>query len=412
MADYQQRKYYVDWWNIRKSTVYAIVFIVVAGSCISLGVWYASRNNWFLSTEASDYPKDAARIILFEGEVRVTRAATRETILVTRETYVVAGDTIQTMADSRATVQMIDKSTFVVGPNSAVVVKDSTSLLGSKDVRVSLDDGQLNVRTDEGQDARNIVEVADSENRLLSNTDASFNADAATNGGEIRITRGGVETTIGGEKTLIGENEFASVDGGKLSARERLLAAPRPQVPGNSGQIQDTSGRGVSVSFNWQDAEGNPAANYHLQISRSPTFASDAILVDRNNLQSREFRLTGLSPGTYYWRLRATARSGQTTNWNDAWKFNVVRSGSSGSYDASGWRIERVGGNVYLISGRTGPGLVIRSQGREVYSGPDGSFRLQITTPSGETAVEIGDDQGNRTGFVISLGNGSVLRRY
>jgi hypothetical protein len=56
--------------------------------------------------------------------------------------------------------------------------------------------------------------------------------------------------------------------------------------------------------------------------------------------------------------------------------------------------------------------MVVRSQGRETLSGPDGAFRLQISSPSIETAVEIGDDRGNRTGFIISLRNGSVLRRY
>jgi hypothetical protein len=37
---------------------------------------------------------------------------------------------------------------------------------------------------------------------------------------------------------------------------------------------------------------------------------------------------------------------------------------------------------------------------------------MQISSPSVETAVEIGDDRGNRSGFIISLRNGAVLRRY
>ncbi|MEO6656340.1 MAG: FecR domain-containing protein [Pyrinomonadaceae bacterium] len=386
---------------------------MISGAAIG-GYSWASRNNWFVPDQMMDAPKDAARIVSFEGEVRITRVATRETILVTKETYVAAGDTIQTQSDGRAIVQMIDGSRYSVRPNSTVVVKTSTSLLGGKNVRVSLDDGQLNVRTteDQTQDARNVVEVGDSENQLLPKTDASFNADSGTKGGEIRVSRGGVETTIGGEKSTIGENEFASVNGGRVTTREKLLDAPRSLLPGNSAKIVDTGRGGASVVFRWQDAEGNPAANYYLQISRSPTFASDAILVDRNGMTSREFRLVGISPGTYYWRVRATARSGQTTNWNDAWKFNVVRGGDNVSIDASGWQVEQVGGNIYLITGRTGPGMIVRGKGRETYSGPDGTFRLQILSPSLETAVEIGDDRGNRTGFIISLRNGSVLRRY
>ncbi len=412
MDDKKYSKFYVDWWNIRKSTIYVMVAVVVLGVALVFGFNWASRNNWFLADENVDFPKDAARILSFEGQVRIIRAATRDTILVTKATYVAAGDTVQTQDDGRALIQMIDGSRYQMRPNTTIVIKDSTTFLGSKDVRVTVDDGQLNVRTDDQPgDTNNIVEVADSENRLLSNTDASFDADSATNGGEIRISRGGVETTIGGEKTLIGEGEFASVDGGKLSAREKLMVPPRPQSPGNSAQIVD-SGGGVGVGFSWQDAEGNPAANYHLQISRSPTFASDALMVDRSGVTAREYRLAGLSPGTYYWRVKAMGRSGQTTNWNDAWKFMVVRGGESVAIDASEWKVERVGGNVYLLSGLTRPGVTVRSQGRETNSGADGAFRLQISSASLETAVEIGDDRGNRTGFIISLRNGNVLRRY
>lgn len=410
MQENKYRKFYVDWWNIRRSTIYLLIAIILLGAGILWGLSYASRNNWFLPDEQANVPKDAARIVSFEGDVRITRAATRETIVVKQETFVAEGDTIQTQSDGRCIVQMIDGSTYSVRPNSTVVVKTSTSLFGGKNVRVTLDDGQLNVRTDDQPpDVNNIVEVADSENKLLPKTDASFNADET--GGEIRISRGGVETTIGGEKTTISENEFASVSGGKLSARERLMAPPRPTQPGNSAQIVDQGG-GVSVAFNWQDAEGNPGANYYLQVSRSPTFASDAIMVDRSGMTAREFRLAGLTPGNYYWRVKATGRSGQTTNWNDAWKFMVVRAGERIAIDASDWRVERVGGNVYLLSGRTQPGMAVRAAGRDTFAGADGTFRLQISSPSVETAVEIGDDRGNRGGFIISLRNGAVLRRY
>ncbi len=410
MQDRRYSKFYVDWWNIRKSSVYALIAVIILGAVLLWGFRYASQNNWFIPDEKGEMPKDAARIISFEGDVRITRAATRETVVVTREMWASPGDIIQTLSDGRAIIQMIDGSRYQLRPNGAITIKDNRSFLGGRDVRVLLDDGQLNVRTDEQQqDTNNVVEVADSENKLMSNTDATF--DAQNGGGEIRISRGGVETTIGGEKTTISEGEFATVDGGKLSAREKLMRPPVPVSPDNSAHLIDLGG-GVSVVFVWQDQEGNPAASYHLQVSRSPTFASDAIMVDRSGVASRDFRLAALSPGTYYWRLKATGRTGQTTNWNDPWKFLVARSGDSVALDASEWNAERVGGNVYLLSGRTRPGVTVKAQGRETNSGPDGAFKMQISSSSVETAVEISDDRGNRSGYIISLRNGSVLRRY
>lgn len=410
MDEQQYKKFYVDWWNVRNSTIYGIVAVVLFAGLIGGGIWYGSKNNWFQAAVDGEIPKDAAKIVSFEGEVRITRAATRETILVTRETYVAAGDTVQTQADGRAVIQMIDGSVYSVRPNSTVVVRDTTSLFGGKNVRVRVDGGQLNVRTDEqSADVKNIVELGDSENQLGPKTDASFNADGTT-GGEIRVSRGGIETTIAGETTSLTENTYATVNGGRLTAREKLMLPPRPVSPANSEQLVDGGG-GVSVAFRWQDPEENPAASFYLQLSKAPGFLSDSILVDRNGLASRDFRLTGLAPGTYYWRLKATGRSGQVTNWSDAWKFIVVRGVASTDIDASEWKVESLGGTVYVVSGRTQPGRVIRATGRDTFAAADGTFKLQVSSQSTEIAVEVGDGRGNRAVFIVSLRSGTLLRR-
>src|SRR6185369_17455647 len=183
----QYRKFYVEWWNIRTRTIYGLVTLGVLVLILGGTIWFASRHNWFATIDNSAIPKDSARILSFEGDVRITRASTRETIIVSKETFVAAGDTIQTQADGRAIVRMIDGSVYSVRPNSTVVIRDSSSIFGSK-VRVALDDGQLNVRTDkQPENTENVVEVAESENKVNPETDASFNADAQTNGGEIRI---------------------------------------------------------------------------------------------------------------------------------------------------------------------------------------------------------------------------------
>ncbi len=411
--EHQYRKFYVDWWKIRRSTIYKLIAGVVLLLLVFAGIWWGMNSSWFIQTDTSAAPKDAARIIAFEGDVRIIRSSTRETIVITKETYVAAGDTIQTQANGRATVQMIDGSVYTIRPNSTVVIRDNSSIFGGKNVRVALDDGQLNVRTDDQpENAENIVEMMDSETRLRSQTDASFNADQTNGGGEIRISRGAVETSVGGETSTINAEEFAAVNNGRLGQKEQLLQAPRLLTPANGAQVTDTSGTGVSVSFNWQDSGGGPIASYYIQITRSPSFAADAILADRSNLTTREFRLAGLGPGNYYWRLKSTARSGQTSDWSEPGRFTVIRREAAMTVEVSEWKVERVGGNIYIISGRTRPGLLVRSLGREAFAGGDGSFKLQISTPSADAAVEMSDDRGNRAGFVLSLRNSRVLRRY
>ena len=410
----QYKKFYVEWWKIRKSTIYGLVAFVVVTGTVAIGVWWALQYNWFAQTAALEAPKDAARIISFEGDVRITRAATRETILVTKETFVAAGDTIQTQADGRAVVQMIDQSVYSVRPNSTVVIRDSSSIFGGTNVRVALDDGQINVRTDDQpENTENVVEMMNSETQLKSQTDASFNADPNAQGGEIRISRGTVETSIGGERSTINGGEFASVNDGKLTSREKLLLPPKPGSPANMSQVVDTAGRGVTMAFTRSDESSIPVASYYVQIARSPYFSPDAMLADRGAVTSRGYSLAGLPPGTYYWRLKTTSRSGQTSDWSEPWRFSVVKSETNPAIEVADWRVENVGGNVFIVSGRTRPGLRVRALGRQTYAAGDGVFRLQVSTPLSESAIEFSDDMnGNRGGFVLGLRNARVLRRF
>ena len=80
----------------------------------------------------------------------------------------------------------------------------------------------------------------------------------------------------------------------------------------------------------------------------------------------------------------------------------VIKRGGSISIETSEWKADRVGGNIYFISGKTQPGMVVRSQGRETFAGPDGSFRLQISTPSAETKVEVGGLDANHIALSVS----------
>jgi FecR protein len=412
--DNKKRSYYVDWWKIKKSSVYSAVAIILFLAVISGGVWWMIKSDWLFSkAENADIPKDSARLISFEGDVRVIRAATRETILVTKTTYLMAGDTIQTQSDGKAQIKMIDGSTLSIRPNSTVVIRDSASLFGGTNVRVSLGDGQINVKTqDQGENTQNVVELKESENRLSSQTDASFNTNDKTNGGEIRISRGSVESNTGSETTIVKENEFASVNNGKVVSKEKLLAPPTLILPSQSAQINASENGNADVTFQWQKPEGNSGMTFQMQIAKSPFFVPDAMLLMRESLSRSDFSLANLTPGTYYWRLRLNTSSGQTSEWGEPWKFTVIKKVGNTTLTASDWDVENLGGNLYLISGKTRSGATVRIFEREVFAMGDGSFRLQVSAPSGEATAEISDENGNKTRYVLSLKTGKVLRQY
>jgi hypothetical protein len=66
-----------------------------------------------------------ARFISFEGDVKVVRAATRETVFASSETELYPGDTVQTQANGRARISLADGSTLLVKPNSTIIVRDN-----------------------------------------------------------------------------------------------------------------------------------------------------------------------------------------------------------------------------------------------------------------------------------------------
>jgi hypothetical protein len=407
------RKFYVDWWNIKKSHVYGVIGTLVFLALLGFGGWWVVKSGWlFADPDSMDVPKDAARLISFEGEVRITRASTRLTEKVTKVTYVLAGDTIQTQADGRAQIRMIDGAVLSIRPNSTVVIRNSTSIFGGTDVRVSLGDGQINVKTENQTEAsQNIVEVKESENRLSSQTDASFNINQKTNGGEIRISRGNVETSIGGEKTVVKDSEFVAVNNGRLSPKEKLLDSPKLIAPPALEQLLTSSSGTADVTFRWQKTDGAAGA-YYLQVSTSPFFVADGMVKETESLTAPSLLLANVAPGTYYWRIRAIAASGQVSEWSEPWRFTVLKREEGEVINATDWQVESLGGRVYRINGKTQAGAIVRILGRETFATGDGSFVLQVSAPSSEVTIEISDEHGNRRRFVLSLASAKVVRQY
>lgn len=412
MSDKKYRRYYIDWWNIKRSTVYGGVSIVVILTVLIGGGWWLYKNNFFLAkTEINDIPADSARIISFEGDVRVTRSSTRETILVTKTTFVSAGDTVQTQSDGRAQIQMIDGSILTIRPNSTIVIRDSSSLFGGKNVRVAVDGGQINVKTeDQPADSENVVEVKESENKILSQTDASFGVNPNTGGGEIRVSRGGIESNVGGEKNVIQEGEFASVNNGKLAAKENLLQPPKITSPTSQDSVQALSSGNADVTFRWQKPSG-AIQSYHLQVSKSPFFVADTLVFERTSLTDSNFTVANLAPGTYHWQVRALANSGQISDWSEKIRFTIVKGSANQGINVTDWNVEKLGGRIYRVGGKTQSGAIVRIGGREVFAASDGTFLIQINSPSDQATAEISDERGNKSSYSISLGSGKVIQK-
>ena len=47
-------------------------------------------------------------------------------------------------------------------------------------------------------------------------------------------------------------------------------------------------------------------------------------MIERDQLSVTQFSASDLRPGSYFWRIRATASSGQTSDWSEPLKFIVM----------------------------------------------------------------------------------------
>jgi hypothetical protein len=408
----------LDWWVVQKRLVYKVLgtflFVVVATGA-ALYVWKYGLP--FYKGGAVAKAPAGARFISFEGDVRVIRAATRETFSASIQTQLFPGDTVQTQADGRARINLADGSILVVRENSTVIIRDNTSAEGGQRVNVNVvvDRGQINVRTEEQpQGSNNVVQTRQTQNKLGPQTGASFgvNPDSTE---DIRVSQGQMETTSvkTGETTTVRGGEYLNINpSGNIARREKLLDVPAPVAPHDLERIFVGQKGAANVTLRWQRPVSGSAAHYRVEVATSPFFVAAGKVIEREQLAATEFNASDLRPGNYYWRVRATAQTGQVSDWSDPQKFIVVPAGSNENLAVDITEINYIGGQIYVVRGRAQPGTTIRMLGRQTLTGSDGAFQLQVTVPEGarEIAGEAQDPQGNRTRFNFPLVQSTARR--
>lgn len=408
------RRFVFDWWVVQKRVIYLLLAIIIlCGLAVGGALYVWKYGNPLKNVGTGVKLASGARFISFEGDVRVIRSATRETIVPGADTELYPGDTVQTQASGRARVSMADGSTLVVRPNSTIIVRDNASADDGKktNVHVVVDSGQMYVRTDQQPEgANNVVETPKTSNKLGAQTGASFGVNPEGTE-EIRINTGAVETTDRtGEKTTLRGGEYVSVNpSGTISRPQKLLDVPLPSEPRDLEKVLVGGSGSANISLKWLRPPSGTAAFYRVEVATSPFFVADGKVIERDQLASTEFTASDLRPGVYFWRVRAIAPSGQTSDWSDPKKFIVATRGTGSRVPVSNLAAELLGGTLYLIRGRAEPGTTIRVAGRDTIVPTDGSFQLQITAAPGtqEINIEAEDPRGNSTPYKVSLSGGS-----
>jgi hypothetical protein len=411
-------RFQVEWWVISKKTIYGLVllgFLLLFGAGLAVYSWlYGNPLDLIRSSldsignNLNEDEREGARFISFEGDVKVVRASSQQTLQAKLDTMLYPGDIVQTQANSRARIVLADGSTLVVRPNSVVIIRDNTLGQDGKrtNVRVAIDRGQINVRTEEqDQLTSNVVETRQTQNRLHSQTGATFGV-LEDNTEDIRVSSGEIETTTAsGVKTSVKSGEYVAINQtGTIARRENLLASPKPLSPQYQAKIFVTQGQSATVPLNWLRPASGAPAHYRVEVATSPFFVEGGKVVERNKLASTVFNVGELRPGIYFWRVRAVAISGQESEWTEPQKFIIASKGTN-ELTINQVNVEYLAGNVYIVSGNSQPGTTIRVNGRITAASSDGRFQLQFTLPRGTKRFMLTaeDERGNSREFDLSV---------
>ncbi len=404
----------IEWWVISKRVIYlviALLFMLAAAGGVTVYGWL--YGNPFKHIAVTIGVPAGARFLSFDGDVRVVRAQTRESLLARSDTQLYPGDIVQTQADGRARIQLADGSTLLVRPNSVVTIRDNTGgENGSRtNVRVAVARGQVNVHTgQQTEGSRNIVETQLTRNNLAGQTNASFGVHE-DNTEDVRVLNGAVDTTTrGGEHQVLQPGEYVAFNqSGSIKSREHLLAVPAPVLPHDLDKIPAGRNGAASVSLRWQRPAAGTPAHYRVEIATSPFFVAAGKVSERDQLEATDFSVGDLRPGVYFWRVRAVASSGQTSEWSEPQKFTVATDDYAVErVTVSNITFEYIAGQIYIARGRTQAGNIVRIAGREALAAPDGTFQLQFNTPADtrEVALEVEDPHGNKAQARQKLGGG------
>jgi hypothetical protein len=401
----------IDWWIIQKRAVYtAAMILILCVMAAGAAVYVWKYGNPLKNVALHSDPLAGARFMSFEGDVRVIRAATRQVVLANSDVQLYPGDTVQTQADGRARISMADGSTVVVRPNSTIIIRDNASAEDGKrsNVHVVVDSGQMLVRTQpQSEDNKNVIETPRTQNQISGQTAASFGVNPEGTE-EIRVNSGTVESTNRiGERLSLQGGEYVSVNqSGTISKPQRLLDVPQPLQPHDLEKILAGGSGSASVALRWQKPQSGVPSYYRVEVATSPFFVPAGKVIERDQLVVTQFNASDLRPGAYFWRIRATASSGQTSDWSEPLKFIVATQGANMvAVPVSNLSAVYLGGNVYIIRGTTSPGTSVRVSGREAAAAGDGLFQVQISAPPGmrEVTIEASDSQGNSTQYRVPL---------
>lgn len=341
-----------------------------------------------------------ARFINLDGTVRVKGRDSSQWVNADYRIPLEEGDIIQTGPQGIARITFIDGTTYVVKPNTLIVIEENIALKDrTTRVAVQVTSGAVDLSTGSWEPgSSSVIRFSDAEARMGQNTRAAVTSNPKTQVNEITVAEGSALISRRGQSIQVGPYERASFRTPDDSlTKEQVLAPPTLLRPRNLEPIISANPRQEVVRFTWSRVA--QANRYRLRLSTSPLLTSTVL--DRT-VQSSSFRARGLQPGDYYWTVTAFDEKGQESQQSPQYRFSLFEQPASEELLLVIDNVVQHGRHIEII-GRTEAGAMVTINAEPVANvRPDGSFRHFIGPLASAGAHSITIVAQNRRGEVVT----------
>ncbi len=331
-------------------------------------------------TSKADSPQRSGRFISIIGTVKVKKADAIQWTIADMQTVLESGDYIQASSDSYARIIFPEGTTYVMKPDSLIVVQENSEdpQTATKKVSVRVTSGSIDLSTTRRDAGKSTSEVSalfataqvDQESRMR------VESNPATKSANFLVHKGNARVAKGAESYQIGAYESVTAHENKLT-KEKVIAPPDLLAPNNIKPIIGREGL-TRIEFSWSPVAG--ATAYQIRVSNSSLFSK--VLREEVIKQGTKYSTSGLDEGTYYWAVSSIDNKSKSRE-SDPNKFTVINKSSRDRESDVFLSVDQVLriSNIFEIIGRTDPGASVLVNEEPVpLVAADGSFK-HFTSP-------------------------------
>jgi hypothetical protein len=348
-----------------------------------------SRNVLLSLLDTGDKPATAAQasFITIQGEVEFRRQEGGDWEEARSRVPLHVGDYVRTAANGSAEILFADRSLYTVRPNTQFIVSATANGSGDQDQTIEMEYGWVDLSTTAHP---NNVKTPGAEARVQHDSEAFVTFDKSSKKGRYGALRGGMDVeSKGGLRRTVQKFQQVVQTGDLLSEPQAVPNRPQPLEPADNLEIDP--GRVQRLVLAWQPVAG--VSRYALQVSRNHLFVDNVVDVENRSKTHATLGIRG--EGSFQWRVAAYGKDGAQGPWSPARRFRIASlrtGGGDKSADPPALDLEDVRsyGSIFIVRGKSDPGVRIEVNGEAVKVNADGSFQKTVQfTKEGWSFIEI-----------------------